>query len=95
MASRVITIEVCASRELRQLEQRVVLLSREGERSVWTCRRRIEVFQAAVVIRELIAEPEGDVGRLPPGLAIAPAGVVLPSPGCCGRAKSNGCQSPC
>ena len=94
MTSRVITIEVFAMRETRQFEQRLALLSREGERSIWICRRRIEVFQASVVIREVDCQ-SGGAERLPPGLKLAPAVAALPSNGCCGRAKPNGCQSPC
>lgn len=95
MTSRVIAVEVFASREVRQSEQRLALVSRDGERSIWICRRRIEVFQAAVVIREVDCQPSGRTARLPPGLVLTPAGAVLPAPGCCGRAKSNGCQLPC
>jgi hypothetical protein len=95
MTPRVITIEVFAVRETRQSEQRLALLSRDGERSVWTCRRRIEVFQAAVAICEFDG-PAGDTAdRTQPCLLPAAAEVALPSRGCCGRAKSNGCQSPC
>ncbi len=93
MTSRVITIEVFARRETRQVEQRVALLSPDGELSVWTCHRRIEVFRAAAVIREVVGQVGGDAQRQPPALVPAPAETTKGC--CCGRAKSNGCQSLC
>jgi len=64
MKVRVTKIEVCVRRETRT----VVLLSRDGERSVWICLRQVEVLRATMVCDD---EPTGVVcGRVvtPPAL---------------------------
>jgi len=78
MTTRVIKIEVFARRETRC----VALLSREGERSVWTISRDVKVLRATVV--EMVCdgdcEPTGVVcGRVVTPPALQAANIVTPS----------------
>jgi len=67
MTSRAIQIEVCVRRETRRL----TVLSPDGECSVWTCHRQVELLRATMVCDD---ESTGVVcGRVvtPPALPAA------------------------